>query len=126
MEGRSPVIWDKEHKLWFARPGADLSLLDRWRPRPHEISTDAADPVSEFAQKLEEAGLVLNELPVMDGKIHRVSTTEDRKGEKVVHTKPFWTDALLAGIGITAATITVPPNGYFPAVNKPIHRQSFT
>ncbi|EFH7953100.1 hypothetical protein ABMI96_004785, partial [Escherichia coli] len=89
MEGRSPVIWDKEHKLWFARPGADLSLLDRWRPRPHEISTDAADPVSEFAQKLEEAGLVLNELPVMDGKIHRVSTTEDRKGEKSGAYKAF-------------------------------------
>lgn len=22
MNGHTPVIWDKEHKLWFARPGA--------------------------------------------------------------------------------------------------------
>ena len=29
MNGHTPVIWDKEHKLWFARPGADLSRLDR-------------------------------------------------------------------------------------------------
>lgn len=82
MNGRRPVIWDKEHKLWFARPGADLSLLDRWLPRPQEISMNGSDPVTEFARVLENAGLVLKELPVMDGKIHRVPTTDDKKGQK--------------------------------------------
>ena len=71
MNGHTPVLWDKEHKLWFARPGADLSMLDRWLPRPQEVSMNGSDPVTEFAQVLENAGLVLKELPAMDGKIHR-------------------------------------------------------
>ncbi|MGH5565282.1 hypothetical protein ACRFJ2_25445, partial [Escherichia coli] len=71
-----------EHKLWFARPGADLSRLDRWLPRPQDVSMNGSDPVTEFAQVLENAGLVLKELPVMDGKIHRVPTADDKKGQK--------------------------------------------
>ncbi|MGD7704518.1 DUF5710 domain-containing protein, partial [Escherichia coli] len=82
MNGHTPVIWDKEHKLWFARPGADLSRLDRWLPRPQDVSMNGSDPVTEFAQVLENAGLVLKELPVMDGKIHRVPTADDKKGQK--------------------------------------------
>ncbi|HBE2842461.1 TPA: DNA primase, partial [Escherichia coli] len=82
MNGKTPVIWDQEHKLWFARPGADLSLLDRWLPRPQDVSMNGSDPVTEFAQVLENAGLVLKELPVMDGKIHRVPTTGDKNGQK--------------------------------------------
>ncbi|MCQ6882282.1 DUF5710 domain-containing protein [Escherichia coli] len=82
MNGHTPVLWDKEHKLWFARPGADLSMLDRWLPRPQEVSMNGSDPVTEFAQVLENAGLVLKELPVMDGKIHRVPTTGDKNGQK--------------------------------------------
>ena len=54
MNGHTPVIWDKEHKLWFARPGADLSMLDRWLPRPQEVSMNGSDPVTEFAQVLEK------------------------------------------------------------------------
>ncbi|HDT0427313.1 TPA: DNA primase [Escherichia coli] len=82
MNGHTPVLWDKEHKLWFARPGADLSMLDRWLPRPQEVSMNGSDPVTEFAQVLENAGLVLKELPAMDGKIHRVPTTGDKNGQK--------------------------------------------
>ncbi|AXB22307.1 DNA primase TraC (plasmid) [Salmonella enterica subsp. enterica serovar Napoli] len=50
MNGHTPVIWDKEHKLWFARPGADLSRLDRWLPRPQDVSMNGSDPVTEFAE----------------------------------------------------------------------------
>jgi hypothetical protein len=32
-------------------------------PRPHELSMNADDPVTEFAQKLEEAGLLVKGLP---------------------------------------------------------------
>ncbi len=87
MNGHTPVLWDKEHKLWFARPGADLSMLDRWLPRPQEVSMNGSDPVTEFAQVLENAGLVLKELPVMDGKIHRVPTagTQNIRAQFVHH-----------------------------------------
>ncbi len=63
-------------------PGADLSMLDRWLPRPQEVSMNGSDPVTEFARVLENAGLVLKELPVMDGKIHRVPTAGDKKDKK--------------------------------------------
>ena len=63
-------------------PGADLSMLDRWLPRPQDVSMNGSDPVTEFARVLENAGLVLKELPVMDGKIHRVPTADDKKDKK--------------------------------------------
>uniref|UniRef100_UPI00374E319D hypothetical protein n=1 Tax=Leclercia adecarboxylata TaxID=83655 RepID=UPI00374E319D len=43
---------------------------------------NAEDPVTEFAQKLEDAGLVINGLPVMDGSLQRVPTRQDKKGSK--------------------------------------------
>ncbi|EQA2520001.1 LPD7 domain-containing protein, partial [Escherichia coli] len=74
------VAWDPEKKLWYAEAGTDLSLLKRWLPRPQEMSMDAGDPVTEFAQVLENAGLVIQGLPQMDGAIHRVATRDDKKG----------------------------------------------
>lgn len=80
--GQKALGWDKEQKLWYARPGAELNNFDRWLPRPHELSMNAEDPVTEFAQKLEDAGLVINGLPVMDGSLQRVPTRQDKKGSK--------------------------------------------
>nr|WP_220182199.1 LPD7 domain-containing protein [Citrobacter koseri] len=80
--GQQAIVWDKEHKLWYARPGVELDRLERWLPRPHTLSMNADDPVTEFAQKLEEAGLVLKGPPVMDGTRQRVPTRDDKKGAK--------------------------------------------
>ena len=80
--GQKALVWDKEHKLWYARPGAELNNFERWLPRPHELSMNSEDPVTEFAQKLEEAGLVINGLPVMNGSLQRVPTRQDKKGSK--------------------------------------------
>lgn len=52
MNGHTPVLWDKEHKLWFARPGADLSMLDRWLPRPQEVSMNGSDPVTSVVPRI--------------------------------------------------------------------------
>lgn len=82
LNGRKAVAWDPEKKLWYARAGTELSLLERWLPRPQELSMDAGDPVTEFAQVLENAGLVIQGLPQMDGAIHRVTTRDDKKGAK--------------------------------------------
>ncbi|STK08291.1 DNA primase TraC [Escherichia coli] len=54
LNGRKAVAWDPEKKLWYARAGTELSLLERWLPRPQELSMDAGDPVTEFAQVLEK------------------------------------------------------------------------
>ncbi|EEV0923968.1 DNA primase [Escherichia coli] len=82
LNGRKAVAWDPEKKLWYAEAGTDLSLLKRWLPRPQEMSMDAGDPVTEFRQVLENAGLVLEKDPEMDGEIHRVPTRDDKKGAK--------------------------------------------
>lgn len=82
LNGRKAVAWDPEKKLWYAEAGTDLSLLERWLPRPQEMSMDAGDPVTEFRQVLENAGLVLEKDPEMDGEIHRVPTRDDRRGSQ--------------------------------------------
>ncbi|EKI4309018.1 DNA primase [Escherichia coli] len=82
LNGRKAVAWDPEKKLWYAEAGTDLSLLKRWLPRPQEMSMDAGDPVTEFHQVLENAGLVLEKDPEMDGEIHRVPTRDDRRGSQ--------------------------------------------
>lgn len=80
--GQKAIEWDNEHRLWYASPGADLTRFERWMPRPNELSMNADDPVTEFAQTLEEAGLVVKGLPVMDGSLQRVPTKQDKKGSK--------------------------------------------
>ncbi|HFW4712700.1 TPA: LPD7 domain-containing protein [Salmonella enterica subsp. enterica serovar Chailey] len=82
VNGQKAVAWDNEHKLWYAQPGVELSLLDEWLPRPQNFSTNDSDPVTEFAQELEKAGLIIKGLPVMDGALHRVPTKADKKGVK--------------------------------------------
>ena len=65
--------WDKDAKIWFAPPGADLAKLDKWLVKPEISSVPLANrPEVDFAMALKENGLVLDGLPIMDGKIHRV------------------------------------------------------
>lgn len=81
-DGRSAIEWSKEAQLWFARPGADLSRLQSWLPDRSIRSSGGGDPQSEFLDALTSAGLVLDDLPVMDGKSHRVPVVEGRKGNR--------------------------------------------
>lgn len=79
-DGRSAITWSKEDQLWFARPGADLSRVQAWMPDRTIRSSGGGDPQSEFFDELTRAGLVLDGLPVMDGKRHRVPVVEGKKG----------------------------------------------
>lgn len=87
---------------------------------------NGSDPVTEFAQVLENAGLVLKELPAMDGKIHRVPTTDDKNGQKVAHIAASWTADLPAGTGIIAARMIRRSTGPSPAESRQIPAQGFT
>ena len=80
--GQNAIIWDPEQRLWYANPGVELNKFERWLPQPQNLSMDSDDPVSEFAQVLENAGLVLKGLPEMDGRTHRVPTKADKNGVK--------------------------------------------
>jgi len=78
--------WDKEAKAWYAPPGADLQKLDKWVPK-QEVALDAErktnlDPQAEFGKAIKAAGLALDGEPVMDGKLHRVSVADGKKGNR--------------------------------------------
>lgn len=81
-DGHSAISWDKEAQLWYARPGADLSRLQKWMPDRSIRSSGGGDPQSEFFDALTSAGLVLDGLPVMDGQRHRVPVVDGKKGNR--------------------------------------------
>lgn len=78
-DGGNAIAWSPEDKLWYARPGADLTRLQAWLPDPGRRS-GGGDPETEFLDALTDAGLIIDGLPVMDGEIHRVSVTDGPKG----------------------------------------------
>lgn len=81
-DGGNAITWDKEAQLWYARPGADLSLIQKWLPDRSIRSSGGGDPQSEFLDALTSGGLVLDGLPVMDGRRHRVPVADGKKGNK--------------------------------------------
>ena len=81
--GKSAIGFDTDRNLWFAKQGADLTRLKSWLPMPEKFDSPTnIDPVSEFALQMQSAGLILNELPLMDGKVHRVKTQDDKGSQK--------------------------------------------
>jgi len=74
--------WDKEAKSWYAPEGTNLAPLNKWLPENNEIRQEPPqDPRTEFADALKDAGLQLDGLPEMDGKLHRVPVEGDEKGK---------------------------------------------
>ncbi|MGL4208739.1 MAG: DUF5710 domain-containing protein [Candidatus Adiutrix sp.] len=74
--------WDKEAKLWYVPPNVELSPFLPWVPEmvPLGKAMSVMNPKEEFAKFLQEAGLIVNGLPIMDGKIHRVMVLGGKAG----------------------------------------------
>ncbi|WP_435956121.1 LPD7 domain-containing protein [Dryocola sp. BD626] len=85
--GENALEYDRSQKLWFAKDGADLERIKAWLPESTvagntvTVGTDLS-PQEEFAKVLEDADFVLNDLPLMDGKLHRVPTKDDTNGKQ--------------------------------------------
>ncbi|MFP2517038.1 LPD7 domain-containing protein [Buttiauxella agrestis] len=85
--GENALEYDRSQKLWFAKDGADLERIKEWLPENTvagntvTVGTDLS-PQEEFAKVLEDADFVLTDLPLMDGKLHRVPTKEDSDGKQ--------------------------------------------
>lgn len=77
--------WDKQAKAWYAPEGTDLvqSGLARWRVDAANVVTKPTpkSPEQQFAEALKEAGLQIDGLPIMDGKLHRVPVVGDKGNE---------------------------------------------
>ncbi|ATV21236.1 LPD7 domain-containing protein [Pseudomonas syringae] len=80
-DGRAAIAWNKEEKLWFARPGCDLDRITDWLPDPSRRA-GGGGAESEFLDVLTQAGLVVKGMPVMDGSRQRVATVDDKHGKK--------------------------------------------
>jgi len=74
--------WDREVKLWYAPEGLDLTEVAAWLPVKEPVAAPCLSPQEEFLQALQGAGLIVEDLPVMDGQIHRVPVENGKPGAK--------------------------------------------
>ncbi len=81
--GLNAAGFDPDNGLWFAKVGTPISKVKPWLPNPNQFRQPThQDPTLELASVLQSAGLVLNDLPIFDGAIHRVPTVDDKSGKK--------------------------------------------
>lgn len=74
--------WDRKVKLWYAPEGLDLTEVAAWLPVKEPVAAPCLSPQEEFLQALQGAGLIVEDLPVMDGQIHRVPVENGKPGAK--------------------------------------------
>ncbi len=74
--------WDKTAKSWYAPQGLELDPFAKWLPHNAPKRERGRSPQEEFAEALKNAGLILDELPVMDGEWHRVPAIGDKNGKQ--------------------------------------------
>jgi antirestriction protein ArdC/phage/plasmid primase-like uncharacterized protein/predicted RNA methylase len=89
--------WDKAAKSWYVPAGNDLRPFERWPEKSSVVTAPKVDPKQEYAAALIAAGLRLEGLPLMDGKLHRVPVEGDRAGAKSGAYRAF-TDGRPAGM----------------------------
>lgn len=77
---RAGAKWDREAKSWYAPAGAPKEKLSPWMFEQSE--SQALDPASEFKEILEKNGFVVNGLPLLDGKIHRIDVADKKRNNK--------------------------------------------
>ncbi|MDP2699924.1 zincin-like metallopeptidase domain-containing protein [Thalassospira sp.] len=71
--------WDRRGKAWFVPEGTDMKPFVKWQEKVEDTQTKI-DPQQEFAMACREQGLIIEGLPSMDGKWHRVAVDGDAKG----------------------------------------------
>jgi len=78
--------WDVKEKAWYAPAGADMSKLQQWAPKAEvaQAITHAplVDPAVEFGNAIRAAGLELDGVPEMDGKLHRIPVADGKRGNR--------------------------------------------
>lgn len=86
--------WDKTVKSWYVS-GEVSDKLKKWLPENNPIQqAPALTPREEFANFMKDMGLVVSgEHPIMDGKLHRVRTENDKSkdfsGAYILHGDGF-------------------------------------
>ena len=73
--------WDSESKKWYVSGNTDLHQFNKWK-YPQENEIDINEAYKQFNKALSESGLIIDGLPIMDGKIKRVKVSGDKGSEK--------------------------------------------
>jgi len=80
--------WDKKEKSWYAPKGSPIDRFTRWSIATQEQKAVVATSIStqeatiSFKKAIEAQGLILNDEPIMNGKIQRVPVIGDKQGKK--------------------------------------------
>jgi putative DNA primase/helicase len=75
--------WDRDARSWYIAEGTSLGPFECWRRESYRQRMRVPeDPRQEFGEALLRAGLLLDGLPEMDGKLRRVRVDGDRRGAK--------------------------------------------
>ncbi|HGH0374915.1 hypothetical protein B4902_20055 [Yersinia frederiksenii] len=80
--GKSALEFDPNRKTWFAKEGAELDKLARWRIDNTLATETNNDSAQEFGDFIRSLGGDLKGSPEMDGKTHRISMNDDKRGNK--------------------------------------------
>ena len=75
--------WDRKAKSWYVAEGTDMTPFEKWAVGSGKAQeqTNELSPRAEFTDFLKAQGLLLTDIPVMDGHWHRVMVEGDRKGQ---------------------------------------------
>ena len=80
------AMWDDKEKKWFAPKNINKDIFAKWLSphspqRQKRVEFDEKEVLLHFKEALEKQGFILNGMPIMDGKIHRVKTNLDKGRE---------------------------------------------
>lgn len=74
------AIWDNKEKKFFVPFYMEKTIFDKWLNNEKQ-AIDTNEALLQFKEALLEQGLIVD-LPIMNGKIQRCQTQDDKKGEK--------------------------------------------
>ncbi len=75
--------WDRTEKSWYALADVSLEPFQQWMEPKQALHIEPIQsPEAEFAGVMKSAGLVLDGIPIMDGKMHRVPVEGDDNSQK--------------------------------------------
>lgn len=75
--------WDRTEKSWYVLADVSLEPFQQWmEPKQALYIEPIQSPEAEFAGVIKSAGLVLDGMPIMDGRMHRVPVEGDDNSQK--------------------------------------------
>ncbi|RAX56588.1 hypothetical protein CCZ01_09060 [Helicobacter monodelphidis] len=72
------ALWDKDKKLWYIPAWKEENGFSQWLLPQTQQNYNFESIKEEFKAALIQSGLIIDDMPIMDGKIHRVAVIGDK------------------------------------------------